>query len=312
MRKCFTFLSITLSLIGANLHSQTTISMKPLGSLKFECFEELVVIGYSTMKVRRCEIVPCLRGREMSVSEMSHTKADTISPQGTVVDKLTGEPIAGATIRWLGGSPVYTSDNEGKFGMCAAPEKENKLEISSIGYQTLVIDKPLLGVPLSYKLTPIYKQLEEVIVVGYDKRKIECGWSISTLQGKQLSNPGPDEWTKLSLLRCGVSGVFVTASNYVNDSVKPIRSKVAMNIYPNPAQAGNDVNLKLQNENSGVYKIEIFDVSGKIVEAKYVKAISKYKVISLSTSPGWIKGTYLIRISQTTGTNVEVGKLVIN
>jgi len=160
--------------------------------------------------------------------------------------------------------------------------------------------------------SPVYEQLEEVIVVGYNKRKIECGWSVSSLQGKQLSNAGTNEGAKLTMLRCIASGVYVTSSNSVSDSIKLVTPKVAMNIYPNPTQAGTSVNLKLQNERPGIYKIEIFDVSGRVVEAKYVKVIFKNQVILFSTSPGWIKGTYLIRVSQSTGTNVEVGKLVIN
>jgi len=157
--------------------------------------------------------------------------------------------------------------------------------------------------------TPVYKQLEEVIVVGYNKRMIVCGWSITGLRGKKLSNLRSDEGT---LLLCRASGVYITASNYVNDSIKPVLPKASIKLYPNPTHGGSAVNFKFKNENSGNYKIEIIDASGRIIQTEYVNILFKKQVISFSTSPAWTKGVYLVRISGQNSPNVEIGKLAIN
>ena len=309
MRKVFTLLSALVLVNVGFLHAQTSNSTKSLGPLKFECDEEVVVIGYCSMKVRKCEIVWRSNRPEMNISEMLQKKADTISPQGTVVDKLTGAPISGATIRWVGSSLAYTSDENGRFGMCAGPEKKNKLEVSSIGYETLIVDRPPVGQSILYRLSPIYKQLEEVIVVGYNKRMVVCGWSITGLRGKELSNLGSGEGT---LFLCGVPGIYITASNYSNDSTKPVLPKAGIKLYPNPTRGGGTVSFKFNNESSGGYKIEIIDASGRIIQTEYVNILFKNQVISFSTSPAWTKGVYLVRISGKNSTNVEIGKLAIN
>ena len=246
----------------------------------------------------------------LSTKRFPEHNTDTVSPLGIIVDKTTQEPIAGATVRWVGSQNATATNNEGRFAMCAAPVKENKLEISSIGYETLIVDNPPLDRSIRYQLSPIYKELESVTFIGKSSQRIirKC-WSIRYhLKGRELKLYQPDSYCEF---RCGVSGVQVLGLYSLQDTLKsPISSK-DIKLYPNPVYAGVSVNFELNKVDAGVYKVEVFDASGKLVQSENVNVVFKNQTISISTSPSWSKGTYLIRLSGTKTNSVHVGKLVL-
>ncbi|WP_257667617.1 carboxypeptidase-like regulatory domain-containing protein [Parapedobacter tibetensis] len=98
---------------------------------------------------------------------------------GTVVDRETNEPLAGATIRLRDGSYTIMTDSTGKFTV--GREAKAQMEAMMIGYKSRQInltdnDSLIIGLE-SDKQT-----LSEVVVVGYDpikqKKKAEprIGW----------------------------------------------------------------------------------------------------------------------------------------
>lgn len=83
-------------------------------------------------------------------------------------------------------------------------------------------------------------------------------------------------------------------------------------IYPNPIQAGSPVKFEFKNNLVGVYKVEVVDVLGRILQSENFNVVYRYQSITISTSPNWTKGTYLIRLTETKQDSVFIGKLVLN
>lgn len=103
--------------------------------------------------------------------------------QGIVVD-ASEEPVIGATVTVNGNATRGTmTDLDGTFKIEAS--KEEKLTISFIGYQTVVVtaDKTDLKITLQENS----KELEEVVVVGYGtQKKVTLTGAVSAINSKEI------------------------------------------------------------------------------------------------------------------------------
>ena len=99
--------------------------------------------------------------------------AQTKTITGTVTDEGTGEPLAGASIRVVHSRGGATTDERGVFKLQVPATAANiKLEISSIGYQTVEITPENAGGgEIHVKLLAVNKQLNDIVVVGYGTQK---------------------------------------------------------------------------------------------------------------------------------------------
>jgi iron complex outermembrane recepter protein len=84
--------------------------------------------------------------------------------KGKIFDKITQEPVVGASVK-LEGTPLGTTTNvNGEFGI-NSPQKVSKLLISSIGFQTQTVDYQE-NTLLSVSLEPSVENLQQVVVTA--------------------------------------------------------------------------------------------------------------------------------------------------
>lgn len=102
-------------------------------------------------------------------SVVAHAQA-RISVQGKIVDQMTMEPIAGATVTAIGTSLSTASGDTGEFILHEVPSSA-QLRVSYLGYESQVLDAS--SADLTILLSTATNTLEDVVVIGYGavKRK---------------------------------------------------------------------------------------------------------------------------------------------
>ena len=84
----------------------------------------------------------------------------------------------------------------------------------------------------------------------------------------------------------------------VSDSLKILSTKIsgALKIYPNPAQKGTPINIEIKLKQTGLYKILISDLSGRVVLQKQINATVKEFTEMIATDERWSSGISYISI----------------
>lgn len=110
--------------------------------------------------------------------------AQTKQIRGTVVDEKN-EPLPGATLKAKSGSGSATTDINGKFAMTVRAA-EQTLVVSFVGYNSQEVRIEGQG-PLSIKMVPSSRSLEEVVVIGYgNQRKEAVTGSVASIRGEAI------------------------------------------------------------------------------------------------------------------------------
>ncbi|MFV8326220.1 SusC/RagA family TonB-linked outer membrane protein [Flavobacterium sp. ZS1P14] len=128
---------------------------------------------------------------------------------GTVIDKITNEPVPGASVTIKGTTHSVVSDAEGKFYFQTGQKFPYTLIVSYIGYKktTIIVD----GSPVIINLEQDLQELNELVVVGYgaQKRKDITGAvaSVPKANLNQVTSSADN------LLRGAIPGVVVTQSS---------------------------------------------------------------------------------------------------
>lgn len=142
----------------------------------------------------------CLKGKGVEYNFVNNhiviKKAVAAVPQvkqriltGKVIDKTTGEPLPGATIKIKGTSIGTAADIDGKFQLNVASEVP-ALEISFIGYQPQEI---VVGQRDDFVivLEPAAAEMQEVVVTGIFTRKAESYTGAArTMKAEDLAKVG--------------------------------------------------------------------------------------------------------------------------
>lgn len=104
-----------------------------------------------------------------------------------VIKDSTGEPIIGANVREQSNPTNGTiTDLDGKFSLNVA--NKTKLEISFIGYKTVVVDAEP-GKPVNVVLEDDSEMLQEVVVVGFGtQKKVNLTGSVGIADAKDLES----------------------------------------------------------------------------------------------------------------------------
>jgi TonB-linked SusC/RagA family outer membrane protein len=128
---------------------------------------------------------------------------------GTVIDKITNEPIPGVSVTIKGTTHSVVTDAEGKFYFQTGQKLPYTLIVSYIGYKkaAIIVD----GSPVIINLEQELQELNELVVVGYgaQKRKDITGAiaSVPKANLNQVSSSADN------LLRGAIPGVVVTQSS---------------------------------------------------------------------------------------------------
>lgn len=102
---------------------------------------------------------------------------------GTVVDE-NGDPMIGVTVKVRGTATGVITDVNGSFTITAEVGKQ--LELSYVGYETLVVKAT--SKPMTLKLSPDAKLMDEVVVIGYGSvKKRDMLGAISSVKSEEIT-----------------------------------------------------------------------------------------------------------------------------
>jgi hypothetical protein len=169
------------------------------------------------------------------------------------------------------------------------------LTISAVGYtsQTITVDKSVFGWVTIF-LVPEVKELEPVVVngsvMGALKKVTACD---RTLAGAVIT-----------MKKVSMAEKFTRA-------VKDWFPKKDIVAYPNPLSPGSTMKVDLKLKETGQYRLELIDASGKIVWMRSMNIPAKQFNISIPTQLAWSAGVYWLRISGAHTKNVYNSKVVV-
>jgi len=151
------------------------------------------------------------------------------SVAGTITDKNSLTPLAGATIRIEGTSLATFSDSLGRFRITGITPKTYTLRISSIGFTELVLYNTVITVGnelnLTLQLETLATKLAEVTVSSGRKTAIaaslETPLSVQKLTTEEIrSNPGGNfDVSRVIQALPGVGGTAGSVGGYRNDII---------------------------------------------------------------------------------------------
>lgn len=163
----------------------------------------------------------CLKGKGVSYSFVNNhvviRKGEQAVPQqktrvisGKVLDKNTGEPLPGATVKIKGTSLGTAADMDGKFEL-TIPSESIVLEISFIGYKNEEVSVGKQS-EIMINLEPLIAEMSEVVVTGFQKReKAVMVGSVSTATTRDLETAGVTTVDKA--LAGKLSGVYIRSTS---------------------------------------------------------------------------------------------------
>jgi TonB-linked SusC/RagA family outer membrane protein len=105
---------------------------------------------------------------------------------GTIINKETNEPLAGATVSVKGTERTTTTNGKGQFSI--AVSNESVLKISMVGY---VYQEVVVGANtnLTINMEGVNKEMSEVVVVGYGtQKKIHLTGSVAQVDIKKIED----------------------------------------------------------------------------------------------------------------------------
>jgi hypothetical protein len=209
----------------------------------------------------------------------------TIQIKGSVVDFNTNLAIPNATIR-IGNGKIIVADSLGKFDTSAEIILEKtQLEISSVGYETKVVDYISTQSEIIIQLVPQAKNLNEVIVVspiGVVKGKITMG-AYSTVK-------------KQTIIEKIIS--------------KDLFSKSTIHLYPNPLNSGSTLNIEWRKNKADNYKLELFNLTGQLIFSKEMWIDEEARLLNIQI-PQVAAGNYFLRMTGKTPGKRHTEKIII-
>jgi TonB-linked SusC/RagA family outer membrane protein len=143
----------------------------------------------------------------------SETTAIAMQDDGRIRGRITnekGEPVTAASVLLIGGGRGGAADSSGQFTITAIKPGKYKLQVSAIGFQTIVREVTVSGnnvLELNLVLISTNKALDEVIVTGYSKQnKRDVTGAASTVSADVIAQtPVTDITTALQGRVAGVS-----------------------------------------------------------------------------------------------------------
>lgn len=146
--------------------------------------------------------------------------------RGTITNNQ-GEPLAGVTVTVVGTERATATDEKGTFRIAAS--KGEKLEITSVGYKTIIHTVENTRT-ISLQLEPDNAGLEEVVIVGYGTQKKEnLTGAISQIKMDEVLGDRPVINTT-SALQGAVPGLQITRSSTPGQNSNSINIRGTLSI----------------------------------------------------------------------------------
>lgn len=205
-------------------------------------------------------------------------QSQTVS--GTVTDAATKLPLAGVTVKVVGGSATAQTNDRGSFTIRA--NNGQSLQISYVGYEGKRV--PVSGAQLNITLTAEVSELEEVVVAMDIKRKPrELGYSVQKVTGKEIAESQRENF--VNSLQGRVAGVSIT---------------------PTGGQAGSSSSIVLRGFNSMALSNQpLFVVDGVIVDNGSVNESGGGATIGIASDQPNRGSDYTNRISDINPNDIE-------
>lgn len=216
-------------------------------------------------------------------------QANIAAISGTIIDDSTGRPISFASIRIKGEEKGVSADKDGVFTLPGKKQKSMQtLVISAIGYKTLeygIVSSAASDLRIVLKQEAA--ELAPVAVIAYGTRTISC--------------------------RMGAVANIVRVSylEKVKRSVGDLVPQKDIKVYPNPIVPGNSVNISLNIQQAGDYRLELLDAGGRLVYAQQLSEIQKIQTLRIPTQASWSRGIYWLRLTSPISKKVYNAKVLI-
>ncbi|MGB0978995.1 MAG: carboxypeptidase-like regulatory domain-containing protein, partial [Croceimicrobium sp.] len=167
-----------------------------------------------------------------------------LSAQSLISGKITdenGEALPGVAVLIQGTAEGTSSDYDGMYSLETNLEGTRKLEVSFIGYKTIVKEVKLGAgnLSLNFSLSPDAMGLDEVVVTGVvnPKSKLESSVSISTLDPKTINQSAPRTTAEIFRTIPGIKSEASAGDGNTNISVRGV-----------PISSGGSRYLQLQED----------------------------------------------------------------
>jgi outer membrane receptor protein involved in Fe transport len=138
---------------------------------------------------------------------------------GTITDKTNGEALIGANVVVVGTSLGAAADIDGQYTILSVPPGTYKVQISFIGYETIVINDVRVYIDQTARVDVALGQqtinADEVVVVAERQTiKADVATSVSAVSGKEIESLPVSNVVSAIGLQAGVRGGWGSNPNY--------------------------------------------------------------------------------------------------
>jgi hypothetical protein len=205
--------------------------------------------------------------------------------RGVVTDE-NGIAVPFASIRF-GEQGGLMADADGSFTMkIKSLPKDNKLIISSVGFERKEIT-----------VSEYDKQLQEVSIMLHEMKVLpEVTLNTGGIICTKATTVGYISVVKGEVLRTAIQ------ETKTNIPLPDIKKHKEINIYPNPAVSGGNINIGFDNLEEGYYEIHFLNISGQIYKQQQVWIDAEARILNIDI-PYMAAGNYFLVL-----TNRRTGK----
>jgi len=100
-------------------------------------------------------------------------------------------------------------------------------------------------------------------------------------------------------------------NSFITDTLAFFGIKRPISAYPNPVIAGQSITIDFSPKTLGVYKLDVFDLNGKLIYSRQVNMVYPKQNFQIPTYSDWSKGVYIVRLSGEGKDNVQSVKVMV-
>jgi TonB-linked SusC/RagA family outer membrane protein len=148
---------------------------------------------------------------------------DVITVKGSVIDKVQKSPLAGVTVKQVGGKgQTIAADANGNFEITVP--QNSRLTITMTGYQSTTV--LVTSRQLNIEMEMAAKELEDLVVVGYGtQKKASLTTAVTSVNTREMSNIATSNLS--NVLAGRASGVYVQTGTGIPGKSSSVRVRSA-------------------------------------------------------------------------------------